>query len=223
TTLLFLTVFVLALGTGRAEIGGISFAAFLAPGLAMMVMMQNAFANTSSSLVIAKVQGNIVDLLMPPLSPREVLIALALGGTTRGILVGVLALGVMTPFIDLQLMHPGYAIFHCVAAALLLSLIGIIGGIWSEKFDHIAAVTNFIVTPLTFLSGTFYSVKRLPPEWRFIADLNPFHYMIDGFRYGFIGRADTNLTTGVFVMLGCNLILLVLGERMFATGYKLKP
>lgn len=227
TTLLFLAVFTLALGGGRTEmsIGAekISFTLFLIPGLVMMAMAQNAFANTSSSLVIAKVQGNIVDLLMPPLSPREVLVALALGGMTRGIVVGVVILAAIAPFIHLPLAHPGYVIFHAFAASLCLSLMGIVGGIWSEKFDHIAAVTNFIVMPLTFLSGTFYTVERLPPDWRFIADVNPFHYMIDGFRYGFIGAADSRLSVGIAVMVGCNVFLLVLGERMLAAGYKLKP
>lgn len=227
TTLLFLAVFTLALGGGRTDMSigaeSVSFGLFLIPGLVMMAMAQNAFANTSSSLVIAKVQGNIVDLLMPPLSPREVLVALALGGMTRGVVVGIVILAAIAPFIHLPISHLGYVVFHAFAASLCLSLIGIVGGIWSEKFDHIAAVTNFIVTPLTFLSGTFYTVERLPANWRFIAELNPFHYMIDGFRYGFIGLADSHLSIGIAVMVGCNIFLLVLGERMLTAGYKLKP
>jgi ABC-2 type transport system permease protein len=222
TTLLFLAVFLLALGGGQRVVGDIPFAEFLVPGLVMMAMAQNAFANTSSSIVISKVQGNIVDVLMPPLSPAEFALAYTLGGTTRGVVVGLAVTLAMWAFVPLYVLHPGFAIFHAVAASLLLSTLGMVGGIWSEKFDHIAAVTNFVVTPLSFLSGTFYSVERLPESWRFIAHLDPFFYMIDGFRYGFIGHADTSPWLGVAVMAGANAALLLLCHRMVATGYKLK-
>ena len=222
TTLLFLAIFTLALGGGGREVGSVPFASFLAPGLIMMAMVQNAFANTSSSLVIAKVQGNIVDILMPPLSPAELTLGIAAGGMTRGVAVG-LAVGLgMCLFVPVTLHNPLFIVYHGVMASLMLSLLGMIGGIWSEKFDHIAAVTNFVITPFSFLSGTFYSIQRLPETWQIVAHFNPFFYMIDGFRYGFIGHADGNLALGLAVMAGFNLFLWAVTYRMFATGYRLK-
>jgi ABC-2 type transport system permease protein len=222
TTLLFLAVFALALGPDRGEIAGIPFIEFLAPGLVMMAVAQNAFANTSSSIVISKIQGNIVDTLMPPLTAHELTLAFALGGATRGVAVGVLTLLAMMPFAEIGVAHVGFALFHLIAASLLLSLIGVAGGIWSEKFDHIAAVTNFVVTPLAFLSGTFYSLDALPEAFVRIALLNPFFYMIDGFRYGLIGYADGSVAAGIGVLVGANAVLWFACWRMFATGYKLK-
>lgn len=223
TTLLFLAIFTLALGGGGREVGGVAFASFLAPGLIMMAMVQNAFANTSSSLVIAKVQGNIVDVLMPPLSPLELTLGFAGGGVTRGLMVG-LAVGLgMWFFVPVTLHNPLFIVYHAVMASLMLALLGMIGGIWSEKFDHIAAVTNFVITPFSFLSGTFYSIERLPEVWQVVAHFNPFFYMIDGFRYGFIGHADGDLLLGLAVMAGFNLFLWAVTYRMLATGYRLKP
>jgi len=222
TTLLFLAVFLLALGGEQRHVGNIPYVEFLAPGLIMMAMAQNAFANTSSSLMIAKVQGNIVDVLMPPLSAGELTWAFALGGVTRGVLVGLVVAGAMVLFVPLPLEAPGFVVFHAIAASLLLSLLGVLGGIWADKFDHIAAVTNFVVTPLSFLSGTFYSIERLPAPWHMVALANPFFYMIDGFRYGFIGRADGPVWVGVAVMLAINAALLVLCHHLVARGYKLK-
>ncbi|MCC6471344.1 MAG: ABC transporter permease [Alphaproteobacteria bacterium] len=223
TTLLFLAVFSLALGGGGQAVAGVPYIQFLAPGLIVMAMTQNAFANTSSSLVIAKVQGSIVDLLMPPLSPAEQTAGLALGGLTRGLVVGA-AVGIaMTPFAGVHVHHWGYVLFHAVNASLLLSLLGLLGGLWSEKFDHLAAVTNFVITPLAFLSGTFYSTQRLPEPWLTVAHLNPFFYMIDGFRYGMTGHADGWLAGGIATMLAANLALALLAHRLFASGYKLKP
>jgi ABC-2 type transport system permease protein len=225
TTLLFLAVFVLALGgAGGASrsLGGVSFAEFLTPGLIMMSIMQNAFANTSSSLVISKVQGNIVDVLMPPLSGGELTLAYAIGGVTRGLVVGAVVTIAIWCFVPLHIVDPAALLFNAIAASLLLSLLGILAGIWAEKFDHMAAVTNFIVTPLSFLSGTFYSVDRLPEGWRFVAHLNPFFYMIDGFRYGFIGHADGSLAVGMAVLIAVNAALLLLCFRLIASGYRLK-
>ena len=221
-TLLFLAIFTLALGRSIESAGGVSYAEFLAPGLIMMAMMQNAFANTSSSLVIAKVQGNIVDMLMPPLSPTELALAHAGGGVTRGLLVG-LAVGLtMWVLVPMDLIHLWAVLFFAVNASLMLALLGMVGGIWSEKFDHIAAVTNFVITPLSFLSGTFYSIERLPPGWDYLALLNPFFYLIDGFRFGFIGHADGDPGIGAAVVLSVNAALWLLAYRMLATGYKLK-
>ncbi len=222
TTLLFLAVFLLALGAQQRHIGDVPYIEFLAPGLIMMAMVQNAFANTSSSLMIAKVQGNIVDVLMPPLSPAEFTWGFALGGVTRGVLVGLVVAATMAVFVPVRIALPGFALFHAFAASLLLSLLGVLGGIWADKFDHIAAVTNFVVTPLSFLSGTFYSIERLPPPWHQIALWNPFFYMIDGFRYGFIGVADGAVWVGVAVMVGINGALVALCHVLVARGYKLK-
>jgi ABC-2 type transport system permease protein len=188
----------------------------------MMAMVQNAFTNTSSSLVISKVQGNIVDSLMPPLTPLELTIGFMLGGVVRGLLVGAVVAVALAPFVTLHAAAPGYIIFHALAASTLLSLVGLAGGIWSEKFDHLAAVTNFVVTPLAFLSGTFYTVDRLPEPWHLIALLNPLFYMIDGFRYGMIGHHDGSLTVGVSIMVASILALALLCHRLLASGYKLR-
>ncbi|OFX08864.1 MAG: multidrug ABC transporter permease [Alphaproteobacteria bacterium RIFOXYD12_FULL_60_8] len=222
TTLLFLAIFALSLGPTIQMVGQTPFLIFLAPGLIMMSMVQNAFANTSSSLIISKVQGNIVDVLMPPLSAGELTLGFALGGVTRGLAVGLVVWTVMILFIDLPLHSLGYVVFHAFAASLMLSLLGIAGGIWADKFDHMATVTNFIITPLSFLSGTFYSVERLPDAAKVLAFANPFFYMIDGFRFGFIGHADGNPLIGLAVVSGFNAFLLLLVYKMFQTGYKLK-
>mgnify|MGYP005642317625 FL=1 len=222
TTLLFLAIFSLALGGAARSVGGMPFMVFLAPGLIMMSIAQNAFANTSSSIVIAKIQGNIVDTLMPPFTAHELTLGIALGGATRGICVGV-ATGIgMSLFVNFSIHNVLFIFYHAVMASLMLSLLGTIGGIWSEKFDHIAAVTNFVITPLSFLSGTFYSIQRLPEAVQIAAHLNPFFYMIDGFRYGFIGHADGSLMGGVVAMAGINVALWSLCTWMFDSGYKLK-
>jgi len=222
TTLLFYAIFALALGGIVRRAGDVPFLQFLAPGLVMMSMVQNAFANTSSSVMIAKVQGNIVDVLMPPLSPLELALGWVGGGVTRGLLVGTTTLIAISLFVPVGIHNPFFIVYHAIAASMLLSLIGVIGGIWAEKFDHIAAITNFVVTPLAFLSGTFYTIDRLPEGWQFVAHLNPFFYMIDGFRYGFIGHSDGTLMIGLAVMATINVALWALVLRMLATGYKLK-
>jgi len=222
TTLLFLAVFALALGRNAANAGGVPFIEFLGPGLIMMAMVQNAFANTSSSLIIAKVQGNIVDTLLPPLSAGEITLAIALGGVARGLAVG-LAVGLaLLPLVPMHIAHPALVVFHAVMGSLMLSLLGMMGGIWADKFDHMAAVTNFVVTPLSFLSGTFYSIERLPEAARALALANPFFYMIDGFRYGFIDRADGTVWVGAVLVTAVDLFLLAVTYRMLFTGYKLK-
>ncbi|CAA7620919.1 ABC transporter permease [Magnetospirillum sp. SS-4] len=222
TTLLFLAVFSLALGPVAAEVGGVPFIQFLAPGLIMMAMVQNAFANTSSSLIIAKVQGNIIDMLMPPLSGIEMTLAVALGGVARGLAVGCAVTAAMVVFVPMQASAPGLIVYHAVMGSLMLSLLGMLGGIWADKFDHMAAVTNFIVTPLSFLSGTFYSIERLPENLHAFALANPFFYMIDGFRAGFIGHGDAPAAVGVAVVAVADCLLLAATWRMLATGYKLK-
>lgn len=222
TTLLFYWVFTLAIGSLRPDIGGVPYLEFLAPGLIMMAISQNAFANTSSSVIISKVQGNIVDVLMPPLSAWELAVGYVFGGLTRGIVVGMVTAIAMLPFVQLHLHDPLAILVHGLFASMLLSLFGLIGGIWAEKFDHIAAVTNFLVTPLSFLSGTFYATDDLPETFWWVTHLNPFFYMINGFRYGFIGFSDGNLAVGVGLLVATTMALWLVSWRMLATGYKLK-
>ncbi len=222
TTLLFLAVFALSVGRVATQAGGVPFLEFLAPGLIMMAMVQNAFANTSSSLTISKIQGNIVDLLMAPLSALEQMVAMAGGGVVRGMVVGLVVGLSMLPFVDLHPALPLLVVYHAFMGCLMLALLGLVGGIWADKFDHLAAVTNFIITPLSFLSGTFYSTEHLPPLFQKIAMVNPFFYMIDGFRAGFIGHADGGIVTGMLVLAGSNLVLFILSWWMLETGYKLK-
>ncbi len=223
TTLLFLAVFTLALGKFRPDVHGVPFSEFLAPGLVMMAIAQNAFANTSSSIMIAKVQGNIVDTLMPPFSPLELVTGIAFGGVTRGVVVGLAVALAMTVVVGLSISNFFLIAYHALMASLMLSLLGIMGGIWADKFDHMAAVTNFVITPLAFLSGTFYSIDRLPPFGQTLAHLNPFFYMIDGFRSGFIGHADAAPWLGITVMAVINTVLWLTCMWMFRSGYKLKP
>jgi ABC-2 type transport system permease protein len=222
TTLLFLAIFALALGGATREVGGVPFAQFLAPGLVMMAMVQNAFANTSSSLLISKIQGNIVDVVMPPLSAGELTLAFAAGGVTRGMAVGLAVALAMAVFVPMEVQHPFLVLFHAFAASLMLSLVGLLAGIWAEKFDQMAAITNFVITPFAFLSGTFYSVERLPEFWRVAAHFDPFFYMIDGFRYGFIGHADASLALGAAVLIAADVLLWALVYAWFRRGYKLK-
>ncbi len=222
TTLLFLAVFTLAFGDGTRYSGDVPFSSFLAPGLIMMSVIQNSFANTSSSLVIAKVQGNIVDVLMPPLSAMELTLAFALSGLVRGLVVAIAVATCMYFFIDISVHSWGAVVFFVVGAGLMLALLGVIGGIISDKFDHIAAVTNFVIMPLSFLSGTFYSVERLSGIWYDLSHMNPFFYMIDGFRYGFIGVADSSQITGGFVVAGLDIFLFGVVWFLFKRGYKLK-
>lgn len=222
TTLLFLAIFTLALGGDQRQIAGIPFDPFLAPGLAMMAIAQNAFANTSSSMIISKVQGNIVDVLMPPLSPSALTMGYVLAGVTRGVMVGAICIGAMTIFVHIRVADLGLVLYHAVMASLMLSLLGLMGGIWADKFDHIAAVTNFVVTPAAFLSGTFYSIDSLPGVWNAVAHANPLFFLIDGFRAGFIGRADGSLLWGAVVVAVVNAGLWAVCHWMFKSGYKLK-
>ena len=221
-TLLFLAIFALALGGAGREVAGVDYIQFLAPGLIVMSLMQNAFANTSSSIVMGKIQGNIVDVLMPPLSASELNLAIAGGGVTRGLMVGLATGLAIWAFVPLDLHHPLAVLYFALNAAVMLALLGVVAGIWAERFEHIAGVTNFVIMPLSFLSGTFYSIERLPPEWQLAAQFNPFFYLIDGLRYGFIGRADGTLGIGVALVLAVNVALWFLTQRMFATGYRLK-
>ncbi|MBK67017.1 MAG: multidrug ABC transporter permease [Rickettsiales bacterium] len=222
TTLLFFAIFSLALGGAEREVWGMSFMTFLAPGLLMMTMVQNAFANPSSSLVISKIQGNIVDVLMPPLSNLELSLGWLLGSVTRGFCIGVLGWLALNIFYPVPLEHPLLTFLFGFLGCTMLSLLGIVAGIWADKFDHIASVTNFVVTPLTFLSGTFYSIDTLPETWEVLAHYNPFFYMIDGFRFGLIGQSDSDPYVGLIWLLASNAVLWFFMLFILKKGYKIK-
>ena len=222
TAALYLLVFHLAIGTSRGTVMGVDFTHFLAPGILMMSVIQNAFANTSSSIVASKVQGNIVDTLMPPLSPLELVVGYTLGGMIRGGAVALAVIVACFPVLGLWIVHPVWVLVFLVLASALLSLIGILAGIVSERFDQMNAFTNFIIMPLSFLSGTFYSVEILPPTLRYITEYNPVFYLIDGMRYGVIGVSDASPLFGALVVLA---LILALGWwcwRWFSSGYRLK-
>ena len=221
TTLMFLLMMVFAFGRGTSQIAGVPFEDFLLPGLVIMTMIQNAFANTSSSILVSKVQGNIVDVLMPPLSALELTVAWTLGGLTRGIVVGIACTAALGIFAGVHFYSPGMSLFHTVAGCLFMSMAGILAAVWADKFDHMAAVTNFIVTPLTFLSGTFYTIDRLPPWAQFLAHYNPFFYNIDGFRYGFLGH-EARPVTGIVVLTLLNVVMFAWTFAVIKSGYKLK-
>lgn len=222
TTLIFLAIFSLALGRGDRAVHGVPYLEFLAPGLIMMAVVQNAFSNTISSLIIGKVQGSIIDLLMPPLGPGELILGMVAGAVTRGLVVGVAVQLAMLPFVPALPAHPFLALAFVLLAATMLALLGFLGGLWAEKFDQTAMLTNFVITPLSFLSGTFYSVDQLPQPFAFVAHLNPFFYMIDGLRFAFIGRADASVLLGLAVLIAVNVALTVLAHRLVARGYRLK-
>jgi ABC-2 type transport system permease protein len=222
TTLLFYTIFALAFGGDERLVNGVSFMTFLAPGLIMMTMVQNAFMNSSSSLVLSKVMGNIVDILMPPLNSAELLIGFVTGSIARGVMVGIVTAIVLAFFEPFSFHSPGMLIVFALLGTMMLSTMGLMAGIWADKFDHIAAVTNFFITPMAFLSGTFYSIRELPEIWLKIAYINPFFYMIDGFRYGFIGQADCNIANGIAILFVMNIVLLFVAWSMLKAGYKIK-
>jgi ABC-2 type transport system permease protein len=224
TTLLFLAVFAVAMGRSRTEMLGVSFADFLGPGLIVMGMIQNSFANSSSSLLTGKMQGSIIDLLMPPLSSGELLVAFVAGAVTRAWLVGVavwLAM-MIAPGVDVPVRNLLSILFFGTAGAVMLALLGVLTGIWADKFDHASAVTNFVVQPLTLLSGTFYTIDRLNPVVAQISLFNPFFYIIDGFRSGFIGASNGNLFNGILMLLGLNILLWWLCYSVLRSGWRLK-
>ncbi len=233
TTLLFLIIFSVALGRsgGRAggEILGVSFATFVAPGLIMMGMMQNAFANSSFSLLTGKLQGTIIDLLMPPLSEAELMIGIVAAAITRALMVGgAVALAMaLWPGVDMMAAHPWAIAWFGLMGATMLALMGLLTSLWAEKFDHAAAVTNFVVAPLSLLSGTFYVIHNLSPAFQAISRLNPFFYMISGFRFGFIGQSDIGNTNEAVIVaaIGAGAINLALGfatYRVLKSGWKIK-
>lgn len=222
TTLLYMLVFVVALKGARPPLHGTPFAEFVAPGLIMMAILQNAFANASSSLIQAKIMGTATDFLTPPLSPLELTIGFALGAATRGIVVGLVTALCVMPFAKLGLTNIAAILYFGLIASLLMGMIGVLAGLWSEKFDQLAAVQNFVVLPMTFLSGAFYLVENLPQPFAAISHWNPFFYLIDGFRYGFIGQAEGNLMIGVVMSAAMTLVMAVCCWLVFKSGWRLK-
>ena len=221
TTLLFLIVFSVAFGNGRA-INGIPYIEFLSPGLLMMTILQNAFANTSTSLIQQKLNQNIVDTLMPPLSPIELTIGFVLSGATRGLMVAI-GVGTSLFFLVSFSFHSITSIvFFSISAALMMSSLGIMTGIWAEKFDHVSTISNFVILPLSFLSGTFFPITRFEESFQFISYYNPFFYLIDGLRYGFTGQSIGSIEVGTVFIIVMNFLLCGTCYWMFRTGYKIK-
>jgi ABC-2 type transport system permease protein len=224
TTLLFLVIFTVALGGSGRSVMGVPFANFIAPGLIIMGMIQNAFANASFSLLVGKIQGNIVDYLMPPLSVGELIAALIGAAVTRAFLVGVavwLAM-LLWPDVSVTPLHPGAVLWFGLMGSMMLAFLGLITSIWASKFDHAAAVTNFVVAPLSLLSGTFYSIESLHPTFQAISHANPFFYVISGFRYGFLREADSPVLFGGLLLLAINLALWAVCYALLKSGWKLK-
>jgi len=224
TTLLYLAVFTVALGGSGRMAMGYHFADFIAPGLIVMAMLQNAFANASFSLLVGKIQGTIVDYLMPPLSTGELMAGLVGAAVTRAFFVGfaVWLAMLLWPGVSVAMVHPWAVLWFGLMGALLLSFLGLLTSLWAEKFDHAAVVTNFLVTPLSLLSGTFYSVEQLAPAFRAISHANPFFYVISGFRYGFLGSADSPIMVGAIGLLVLNAVLCAACFVLLRSGWRIK-
>ena len=229
TTLLFLVIFTVAMGRGNRMVLGVPFATFVAPGLIMMGMMQNAFANSSFSLLAGKIQGTIIDLLMPPLSEAELMTGIVAASITRAVLVGgALALAMaLWPGVELRAAHPWAIVWFGLMGAAFLSFLGLVSSLWAEKFDHNAAITNFVVAPMSLLSGTFYVISNLSPLFQSISRANPFFYLISGFRFGFLGQSDIGNTNhaviGAAIGAGVvNFAFAVVCYRLLKSGWKLK-
>ena len=222
SSLLFLAVFNLALGRSIENINGVKFANFIAPGLIMMTILQNSFANAASSIGQSKFQGNIVDILMSPLSDLELTLGYIGGAVARGMICGIFTCIVIICFVPLNIHSYIALIFYSMMGSLMMGSLGTMVGIWADKWDQQQGITNFIVLPLTFLSGTFYSISRLPEFWKNLTSFNPFFYNIDGFRYAFIGQSDSSLLIGGIFLSILNIILIYSTYLMFRSGYKLK-
>lgn len=228
TTLLFLVIFTVALGREGRMVLGVPFASFVAPGLIMMGMMQNAFANSSFSLLAGKMQGTIIDLLMPPLSSGELMAGIVMAAVTRAIGVGLAVALAMAlwPGVSLAMAQPWAVLWFGLMGSVMLALIGLATSVWAEKFDHNAAVTNFVIAPLSLLSGTFYVIDNLAPAFQAVSRANPFFYVISGFRYGFLGQSDIGSAGAVWAAaLGVAVFNVVLGIAVYAllrSGWKLK-
>jgi ABC-2 type transport system permease protein len=222
SSLLFLSVLTLALGDDRGEVLGYSFINFLAPGLIAMSIITQSFSHSVSSLMIGKIQGNIVDTLYAPLSALEVSLSIILAAVTRSLLIAIISIIVFSMIIEIKIYSFVYIVVYGFLTSFILGGLGFIAGLWAEKFDHTASVTNFIITPLSFLSGVFYSIDKLPQLFQTISYINPFFYMIDGFRYGFLGTSDGSVNFGMIYLIVLSFIMWFISFYLYKIGYKIK-
>jgi ABC-2 type transport system permease protein len=222
TAMLYLLIFGHALEAHVKVYGQVSYTAFLVPGLAMMSLLQNAFANSSSSLIMSKVMGNLVFLMLTPLSYLNWFVAYVGAAVIRGLVVGLGVFAVSALFTDISFVAPLWILAFGVLGAALMGTLGLIAGLWAEKFDQLAAFQNFVVMPMTFLSGVFYSIHSLPPVWQTVSHLNPFFYMIDGFRYGFFGISDVSPWLSLAVVGGALAVISALAVALLRSGYKIR-
>ena len=222
SSLLFLLVLSVAIGSGRSDMLGFPFITFLAPGLIAMQIIQQAFSHSSSSFMIGKIQGNIVDILYAPLSAGEVTLAVTLAAITRSFMIGVVSICIFYFLVDIEIRNFYALIFYTFVSSFILGLVGIMAGLWAEKFDHMASVTNFLIIPLSFLSGTFYTIDNLPQFLQVISKCNPFFYMIDGFRYGFLEQSDGSIFIGATYLTILAIVLWFVSYLLYKRGYKIK-
>ena len=222
TALLYLLVFGHVFEGRVQAFAGVSYTAFLVPGLVMMSVIQNAFANSSSSLIQSKVTGNLIFIMLTPLSHLEFFLAFVLASAVRGMLVGMGVYLAGALFVSLPMPHLGFILLFAFLSSAVLGAIGVIAGIWAEKFDQLAGFQNFIILPLSFLSGVFYSIRSLPAFWQQLSQFNPFFYMIDGFRYGFFGVSDIAPSISLLIVSGALIVLSGITLLMLKTGYKLR-
>lgn len=222
STLLYLLIFFHVLEVHTEVYPGVAYTIFLIPGLVMMAVIQNAFANSSSSMIQSKISGNIVFILLSPLSYRAIFFAYILASIVRGLLVGLGVYLVTLIFFDIPLLLPLWALLFVILGSAILGALGLIAGIWADKFDQLAAFQNFIILPFTFLSGVFYTIHSLPIGWQYLSHLNPFFYMIDGFRYGFFGVSDISPYVSLMIVAICLMVISMVAIRMLKSGYKLR-
>ena len=222
SSLLFLLVLSLAIGSDRNDVLGVPFVSFLAPGLIAMSIIQQSFSHSSSSLLMGKVMQNIVDIIGAPLSPAEVTMSIILASITRAIFISVISVVVFSFIIEISIKSYVFFVIYLFLSGFILGAAGIIAGLWADKFDHMATVTNFIIVPLSFLSGTFYSIDKLPGILSSISYYNPFFHMIDGFRYSFIGEMDGSLKFGIIYLLILSLLMWFISYYLYKIGYKIK-
>ena len=222
SSLLFLSVLSLAIGNERGDVLGVTFISFLAPGLIAMSIIQQSFSHSSSSLMIGKIQGNIIDTLLAPLSAAEVTLAIILAAITRSIIITIVSILVFSLIVEIHIYNFFYIFIFAFLGSFILGALGFIAGLWAEKFDHMATVTNFIITPLSFLSGVFYSVDKLPVFFQSISKINPFFYMIDGFRFGFLGASDGSINFGIIYLTILAITIWLWSYYLFKIGYKIK-
>ena len=222
SSLLFLSVLSLALGNDKGDVLGYSFISFLAPGLIAMSILTQSFSHSVSSLMIGKIQGNIVDMLYAPLSALEVSMAIILAAATRSLLIAIISIIVFSIIVKIPINNIFYIFIFGFLSSFILGSLGFITGLWAEKFDHTATVTNFIITPLSFLSGVFYSIDKLPEFFQTISHINPFFYMIDGFRFGFLGNSDGSIGIGIIYLTILSFLMWFIAFYLYKKGYKIK-